>query len=131
MPLSRRVVPVFVVALAVGSAACSDASAPTSAPTLSLALSTHTVAAGDTVTAIVVGRQAQNFLFKATVLAQLGSQTIGQLSDSTPGGSTRISVQLAVQAPDSAVGRYVRFTAVDSAYQFPALIAVDSALITP
>ena len=128
MPMRHRAaVGIVVVAIA---AACSDASGPSTPPTLTLSFSSDTVAPGDTVAATVTGRQAQSFNYRVTILGEFGNDTLGLVVDSTAGGSTLIQTRMPVVAPQAAAGHYLRFTATDSAYGFPTIETIDSVLVT-
>jgi hypothetical protein len=126
MPIRHRAVVGLVVAIA---AACSDASGPSTPPTLTISLSSDTVAVGDTVAATATARQAQGFNYVLSVAGEFGGTTLNATTDSTPGGSTSITIRVPVLAPQSAVGQYLRFVATDSAYGFPSIETVDSAFV--
>jgi hypothetical protein len=108
--------------------ACSDASSPKSAPTLSITLPGTTVQAGDSITVTVTGGQPQNFLYSVALNEVDPGGVTHSASDSTPGGTTRLSIRVTLLVPP-APGAYMRFFATDSAYREPRVAVVDSALI--
>ena len=127
MPMRHRAaVGIVVVAIA---AACSDASGPSTPPTLTMFVSSDTVAVGDTVAATATARQAQGFNYVLRVAAEFGGGTLNATTDSTPGGSTSITIRVPVVATQNAVGQYLHFVATDSAYGFPSIQTVDSAFV--
>jgi hypothetical protein len=128
MPARHRIV--LLATLAVVLAACGSSTSPTVGPTVSITVSSETIAVGDTVAATAVGRQSQNFLYYLQVLGTFANDTLGLRIDSTPGGSASITLRQPVVAPQSAVGQYIYFTAYDSAYNFPRATAVDSVYVT-
>jgi hypothetical protein len=122
----RIVLGIVLVAIA---AACSDANSPSTPPTLTMFVSTDTVAVGDTVAATATARQAQGFNYVLDVAGEFGGGTLNATIDSTPGGSTSITIRVPVVAPQNAVGQYIRFVATDSAYGFPSIQTIDSAFV--
>jgi hypothetical protein len=119
---------VLVSGVVAVAAACTDnATSPTSAPTVSLTLSSHTVTHGDSIQVSTTGKQSQGFLLEVVLTTSFDStQTIGAGGS----GSTVASLSRRYAVPDS-VGMYIRFTAsaVPAATNLPTATAVDSALV--
>ncbi|HWZ57697.1 MAG TPA: hypothetical protein VNW46_01880 [Gemmatimonadaceae bacterium] len=125
-PSALRVV--LVTAVVAAAAACSDnATSPTSPPTVSLTLSSHTVTHGDSITVSATGKQSQGFLLDLILTESFDTvTTVG----SGGSGSTVVSLTRRYAVPDS-VGMYIRFraSAVPAATNLPTATVVDSALV--
>jgi hypothetical protein len=109
---------------------CSDAAAPSTALTVSITVSATSIPAGDTVTATAQVLQSQNFVYGLTLTGTVGSDTLHVYADSTPGGSTRLSIAEPFVAPPSAIGQYIHLQAVGVGYGVAPVQAFDSVLVT-
>jgi hypothetical protein len=98
--------------------------------TVSISVSAASVAAGDSGLATAVAQQSQNFVYSVNLVGRVGSDTLGIYADSTPYGSTRLSITFPFVAPMSAIGQYIHFQAVAQGVGLAPVQAFDSVLVT-